>query len=157
MQLADNLMSFSRTSLYQDCWVSRRPTVTTSCSPFPKQALIFMCLPYKSFGNTKEKGEIASNEQFLLFQVFSNIWKNFMPFSSNLKLSSANLSLSVWKSVKFVVWEIVNSIYFVLQKLENCEKRTLYTHFKHSLLFWLCFHDLSTCSVGITQDCVLKW
>ena len=32
--------------------------------PFPKQALIFM---YKSFENTVGKGEIARNEQFLLF------------------------------------------------------------------------------------------
>ena len=35
--------------------------------PFPKQALVFTCLQYKSFENTVEKGEIASNEQFLLF------------------------------------------------------------------------------------------
>ena len=36
--------------------------------PFPKQALVFMCLKYNSFENTVEKGEIAQNEQFLLFQ-----------------------------------------------------------------------------------------
>ena len=35
--------------------------------PFPKQALVFMCLQYKSFENTVGKGEIARNEQFLLF------------------------------------------------------------------------------------------
>ena len=33
---------------------------------FPKQALVFMCLQYKSFENTAGKGEIAHNEQFLL-------------------------------------------------------------------------------------------
>ena len=27
--------------------------------PFPKQTLVFMCLPYKSFENTVGKGEIA--------------------------------------------------------------------------------------------------
>ena len=32
-----------------------------------KQALVFTCLQYKSFGNTVGKGEIARNEQFLLF------------------------------------------------------------------------------------------
>ena len=29
--------------------------------------LVFMCLQYKSFENTVGKGEIARNEQFLLF------------------------------------------------------------------------------------------
>ena len=32
---------------------------------FPKQALIFTCLQYKSFENTVGKGEIARHEQFL--------------------------------------------------------------------------------------------
>ena len=41
--------------------------------------------------NTVVKGEIARNEQFLLFPtVFSTHLRNFLPFSSNLKLSSAN-------------------------------------------------------------------
>ena len=41
----------------------------------------------KPFENTVGKGEIA---------------RNCLPFSSNLKLSSA--TLSVWKSLKFVIW-----------------------------------------------------
>ena len=36
---------------------------------------------------TVGKGEIARNEQFLLFP---QCLENFLPFSSNLKLSSAN-------------------------------------------------------------------
>ena len=32
-----------------------------------EQAMVFTCLLYKSFENTVEKGEIARNEQFLLF------------------------------------------------------------------------------------------
>ena len=37
------------------------------------------------------KGEIARNEQFLLFpQCFLLVLENFLPFSSNLKLSSAS-------------------------------------------------------------------
>ena len=48
-------------------------------------------LQYKSFEYTVEKGEIACNEQFLPFtQCFLPLWSNFPPFSSNLKLSSAN-------------------------------------------------------------------
>ena len=38
-----------------------------SLQPFPKQALVFTRLQYKSFENTVGKGEIARNEQFLLF------------------------------------------------------------------------------------------
>ena len=41
---------------------------------FPKQALVFTCLQYKSFEITGGKGEIARNEQFLLFQ------QCFLPF-----------------------------------------------------------------------------
>ena len=58
-----------------------------------------MCLQYKSLENTEGKGEIALNEQFLLFPtVFSTLLENFLPFSSNLKLSSANsFSLEEYK------------------------------------------------------------
>ena len=60
-------------------------------SPFPKQALVFTCLQYKSFENNVGKGEIARNEQFLLFPtVFSTHLENFLPFPSNLKLLSTN-------------------------------------------------------------------
>ena len=38
--------------------------------PFPKQAPIFTFLQYKSFENTVGKGEIAHNEQFLLFPQY---------------------------------------------------------------------------------------
>ena len=38
----------------------------------PLQVLVFICLQHKSFENTEGKGEIAHNEQFLLFlQHFS--------------------------------------------------------------------------------------
>ena len=60
-------------------------------SPFPKQTLVFTCLQYKSFENTVGKEEIARDEQFFLFSaVFSLLSLNFLAFSSNLKLSSAN-------------------------------------------------------------------
>ena len=59
-------------------------------SPFPKQALVFRNLQYKHFENTVGKGEIARYEQFPLFPVFSTLLEKFLPFSSNLKLSSAN-------------------------------------------------------------------
>ena len=40
-------------------------------NPFSEEALRFMCLQYNSFESTVEKGEIALNEQFLLFPQFS--------------------------------------------------------------------------------------
>ena len=67
-------------------------------NPFPKQALVFMCLQYKSFENTVSEGEIACDEQFLLFPVFSNHWDNFLPFPLNFKFLSANsFSLEMFK------------------------------------------------------------
>ena len=44
-----------------------------------------MCLQYKPFENTVGKGEIAPFPT-----VFSNHLENFLPFSSHMKLSSAN-------------------------------------------------------------------
>ena len=59
-------------------------------NPSPKQALVFTCLHCKAFENTVGKGEIAPNEQFLLFpQCFLFVLRT-LPFSANLKLSSAN-------------------------------------------------------------------
>ena len=67
------------------------PIYLVKCYPFPKQALVFTCLKYKFFENTVRKGEIARNEQFLLFpQCFLPLLENFLLFSSNLKLLSAN-------------------------------------------------------------------
>ena len=51
--------------------------------------LAFTCL--QSFENTVGKGEIARNEQFLLFPLcFFTRLNNFLLFSSNFTLSSAN-------------------------------------------------------------------
>ena len=44
----------------------------------------------KPFENTVGKEEVARNEQFLLFPLFFTRLDNFLPFSSNLKLSSAD-------------------------------------------------------------------
>ena len=48
-------------------WTSPTFCCLIKSQPFPKQALDFTCLQYKSFENTAGKGEIAGNEQFLLF------------------------------------------------------------------------------------------
>ena len=50
--------------------------------------------------------EIAHDEQFLLYpQCFLPFSRTFCNFSSNLKMLSANSFISVWKNLKFVVWE----------------------------------------------------
>ena len=57
-------------------------------NPFPH---ILTPLGNKPIENTGEKGEIARNDQFLLFpQCSLSFWITFCHFSSNLTLSSAN-------------------------------------------------------------------
>ena len=71
---------------------------------------IQLCLQYNSFENTVGKGEIARNEQFPLFpQCFLTIWKTFcqLPQIENRRMQT----LSVFKGLKFVVWERVKTKY----------------------------------------------
>ena len=57
---------------------------------FMQTSPFYMLLLYKSFENTVGKGEIARNEQFLLFlQCFLPSWKTFSHFHQ-LKLSSVH-------------------------------------------------------------------
>ena len=72
--------------------------------PLPKQALVFMCLQYKFLENTVGKGEIALNEQFLLFPVSSTLLDN----SINQIWNCCLQPLSFWKNLKFFIWEGVN-------------------------------------------------
>ena len=66
------------------CWTIVQ---SISCEPFPKQSLGFTRWQSKSFENTVAKGENACDTQFLLFPT---VFSNFLPFSSNSKLLSAN-------------------------------------------------------------------
>ena len=59
-----------------------------------------------SFGNTEGKGEIAHNKQFLLFcQCFLPIWLTLFYFHQIFYCRLQ--TLSVWKSLKFDIWERV--------------------------------------------------
>ena len=74
-----------------------------SVSPFPNKPW-FLCVYNRSTSleNTVRKGEIASNEQFLLFpQCFPPAWRIFFHFHQiwNCRLQT----VSVWKNLKFVV------------------------------------------------------
>ena len=73
--------------------------------------LVLTCLQYKSFENPVGKGESARDKQFLLFpQCFLPFLKTFSPFhqTRNCRLQT----LSIWKSLKFVVWERVKCCQF---------------------------------------------
>ena len=62
-------------------WGRTKAAGSRSGLPFSKQSLVFTCLQYKAFENTVGKGEIARNEQFLLFpQCFLPIWEAFCHF-----------------------------------------------------------------------------
>ena len=83
-------------------------------NPFPNKLWFIQVWIYKSFENTVEKGEIAHNEEFLLFpQCFLPIWRTFCHFPQvwNFHLQT----LSVWKSLKFVVWERIKFLHFLEQ------------------------------------------
>ena len=98
-----------------------------TCLPFPKQALLFTCLQYKSCENTVGKGEIARNEQFLLYpQRFLPVRRTFCHF--NQILNCRLQTLSIWKSLKFVVWERVkHTVFFSLPNYERFDScQTLY-------------------------------
>ena len=74
---------------YQTVW-SFNDLSKSPFNSFPNKPWFLPCLQYKSFVYTVQKGVIAWNVQFLLFLVFSSVMKSFLPFSSNLILSSAN-------------------------------------------------------------------
>ena len=91
-----------------------------------------MCLLYKPLENTMGKGEIARNEQFLLFRqcfppVFGKLSSIFIKFviivcqnmtlavkvALNPNTTNRLPKLWIWKSTNFVVWERVKDIFHV--------------------------------------------
>ena len=66
------------------------PMFSKEGKPIPTQWHHLTPLGNMPFEHTVGKGEIARNEQFLLFPVYSICLDNFLPFSSNVRLSSAN-------------------------------------------------------------------
>ena len=66
--------------------------------PFPKNTFVLKCLQSKTAKNTEGKGEIAHNEQFLLFPVLSTLLKKSLPFLSNLKVVLLANSFSLEES-----------------------------------------------------------
>ena len=102
---------------------------------FPRQALIFMHLLYKSFENTVGKGEIALNEQFLHFpQCFLPIWQivNSLP----------NDEILDWYTLEAFAddrIELAKMIIFVFDGVENIVGKGENAGYQHFLLFQPCF------------------
>ena len=80
-------------------------------NPFPNKPL-FLRVCSTSLENTVGKGEIARNEQFLLFpQCFLPVWRTF--FHNHQIWNCRLLTLTIWKSLKFVVWERLKHLYIM--------------------------------------------
>ena len=108
-------------------------------NPFPKQALAFTCLQYRSFENIVGKREIARYQQFLLFpQCFLSIWRTFRHFYHNRNCRQQ--TLSIWKSLKFVVWERVE--YYYKRNLRLVPKPKQHCYFIDYLYLFLMYKML---------------
>ena len=75
--------------VYTDCIGLQGVNASANALTLSQTSPGFSCLQYKSFENTAGKGEIA--QAIPPFPtVFSTCLESFLPFSINLKLSSAN-------------------------------------------------------------------
>ena len=109
---------------------------------FGKIYPFFTCLQYKSFENTVGKGEIACNEQFLLFsQCFLPMWRTFRHFHQIWICRLQPLSVS--KCLKFVVWERFN-LHETILSFNDSEKESFWKHFgnQHFSFFYIVFSSL---------------
>ena len=79
--------------ILRECDVLLCMTVSHRCINPLEQALVFTCLWYESFENTVGKGEIAHNEQFLIYpQCFLRAYRtlcNFIKFCKRLECVSS--------------------------------------------------------------------
>ena len=139
-------------------WVNVKFLYRTSQFIVPL-TLVFTCLHHKSFENTVWKGEIACIKQFLLFpQCFLPFLRPFSHFQQIKK--SCLQTLSVWKSLKFVVWERVKHFFHTILNSKDLEKDAFWKHWGRwrkyfctcmrvnvKFLYWT---SLYTCIVPLT-------
>ena len=70
-----------------------------------------MCMQYKSFENFLGKGEIARDEQYLIFpHCFLLFFENSVILIKFEIVFFELFQFSVWKSLKLVIWKRLNSI-----------------------------------------------
>ena len=88
--------------------LQRRKCWLPALFPFPSMFSKGFLIRVTEFKNTVGKGEIAHNEQLLLFpQCFQPVWKTFRYFHQTQNCSLQ--TLPAWKSLKFVIWERVKA------------------------------------------------
>ena len=100
-----NIQGKKENSVYQQC-VQNDFSSPGSINPFPHNDTFWRPWETSLLKTLWGKGEIARNEQFLLFpQCFLPVWINFCHFRQiwNCRLQA----LSLWKSLNFVVCERV--------------------------------------------------
>ena len=114
--------------------------------PFPKQALLFTCLQYKSFENTVGKGEIARDEQFLLFQHC------FLPVNEELSAGFFKFEIVICKLFQFGRVKIL-SLGKVLMHSQKVSTQVI-LHRLHRLTSAkiFCFQSNSCVSEGYTTS-----
>ena len=84
---------------------------------------LFLCVCSASFKNTVGKGEIARTSNISFFHSVFNRFVNFLQFSSNLDLSSAN-SFSLEES-KNRLWELDKTRHCVLLGYQSSRSRKI--------------------------------
>ena len=85
-------------------------------NPFPNKPWFIRVCSTSLLKTLREKEKLLVTSNFSFFPtVFSTLLENFQPFSTNSKLNCHPQTLSVWKSLKFVVWERVNLCCKLLQ------------------------------------------
>ena len=101
----------------------------------------FSCLQYKFFENTEGKGEIARAISLFL-QCFLPVWRTFCHFHH---IQNCHMhTLSVWKSLKFIIWERVKQLSFL--KSQQRPTRKVFTYKIqvnpiHNILKYGYYHD----------------
>ena len=102
---------------------------------FPNKTLVFTYLHYKSFVNTVEKGEIAHNEQFLLFPQCFPLFGELSAIFIKSKIvdcilfhSGSFLRFFVWKRDKALSEKEIMLVNSIFSFFHNVFYPSFYTH-----------------------------
>ena len=131
LALIQNKISNLSCLLFFVCLNDVQHSVLMYFNPFPKQALVFTYLPYKSFEKTQGKGEIAHNEQFLLFtRRFLLFWRTICHFHpiENYLLQT----LSIWKSINLLFGIGITLSFPQFRVSMTLKQKAFYSHCKQS-------------------------
>ena len=94
-----------RTNRFHLLAYDRKYLVSCRFNPFPNKPWILRVCTSSLLKTLWENDKLLVTSNFSFPTVFSTVVENILPFSSNIKCRLQ--TLSVWKSLKFVVWERV--------------------------------------------------